>query len=82
MGRTKPAVRYEWMAFELRDQMTRDHNGGEMLQYGKQSPTPEEEFMLARMGDELRSVEARSECMSMAPTGHHPRQQKLPMLNG
>lgn len=48
------ARRHEWMTIELLDQMTRERSGGEMAEYWKRNPLPEEEFVLERMGWEAR----------------------------
>ncbi len=44
--------RHQWMLVELIDQLTRTHSGGEMLNYWKQNPIPEEKFVLERVGKE------------------------------
>lgn len=47
-------ARHEWMTLELLDQLTRERSGGEMMRYWRQQPMPAEEFVLARMGAEVR----------------------------
>lgn len=48
--------RYEWMTLELLDQMVREKSGGDMLRYFKQNPMPAEEFVLQRLGQELKQT--------------------------
>ncbi|MDX1959891.1 MAG: methyltransferase domain-containing protein [Leptospiraceae bacterium] len=45
--------KYQWMKIELLDQLTRNHSGGEMLEYWKQNPMPAEEFVIERTGGEV-----------------------------
>ena len=47
---------YEWMMLELYDQMVRERPGGEMLEYLKQDPIPNEAFVYERLGDEARQI--------------------------
>ncbi len=44
--------RHQWMVVELIDQLTRNQSGGEMLNYWKQNPVPQEDFILQRLGKE------------------------------
>jgi predicted SAM-dependent methyltransferase/glycosyltransferase involved in cell wall biosynthesis len=48
--------RYEWIILELLDQMVRERKGGDMLRYFKQNPMPAEDFVLQRLGQELRQT--------------------------
>jgi predicted SAM-dependent methyltransferase len=48
--------RYEWIMLELYDQTVRERSGGEMLRYLRQEPVPAVDFVLARLGEEARSV--------------------------
>ena len=50
----RAARRHEWMTIELLDQMTRERNGGEMAKYWMRNPLPEEEFVLERLGWEVK----------------------------
>ena len=52
-GEPGSADRHEWMIIELIDQMTRIRSGGAMADYWRQSPLPQEEFLLSRSGMEL-----------------------------
>lgn len=44
--------RRAWMLLELIDQTSRHHSGGAMAEYFKQSPLPEKDFVLSRIGRE------------------------------
>jgi len=48
--------KYNWTMLELFDQMVRNHSGGEMLNYWKQNPMPQEEFVIQRTGSEVKNV--------------------------
>lgn len=48
--------KYEWTMIELFDQMVRNHSGGEMLNYWKQNPMPQEAFVIERTGSEVKNV--------------------------
>lgn len=62
-------AKYDWTMIELFDQMVRNHSGGEMLEYWKQNPMPEEEFVISRVGSEVRQVlgQIRSHSSVAAP---------------
>lgn len=45
--------KYEWTMIELFDQMVRNYSGGEMFNYWKQDPMPQEKFILQRLGSEV-----------------------------
>jgi predicted SAM-dependent methyltransferase len=47
--------RHEWLVIELFDQFSRDKSGGVMLEYWKQNPMPSEEYVLERMGQEVKN---------------------------
>ncbi len=48
--------KYEWTMIELFDQMVRNHSGGEMLNYWKQNPMPQEAFVIERTGSEVKNA--------------------------
>ena len=52
-GNSASTARHEWMTLELFDQMVREESGGEMGKYWQQNPMPEQEFIIARMGQEV-----------------------------
>jgi predicted SAM-dependent methyltransferase len=47
--------RHEWLVIELLDQFARDRPGGLMLEYWKRNPMPSEDYVLQRMGEEVRN---------------------------
>lgn len=55
-GDTTALADYEWLLLELLDQSVREHSGGEMLAYLRQSPLPNEDFVLTRIGVEGREM--------------------------
>lgn len=48
--------KYEWAMIELFDQMVRNYSGGAMLEYWKQNPMPQEEFIIERTGSEVKNA--------------------------
>lgn len=48
--------KYEWTLIELFDQMVRNYTGGEMLNYWKQNPMPQEAFVVQRLGSEVKNA--------------------------
>ncbi|PRM94615.1 methyltransferase type 11 [Aliarcobacter cryaerophilus] len=48
--------KYEWTMIELFDQMVRNYSGGEMLNYWKQNPMPQEAFVIERTGTEAKNA--------------------------
>jgi hypothetical protein len=55
-GRPGAADDYDWILLELFDQIVRETSGGRMLEYLKQNPLPNEEFVLGRIGEEGREI--------------------------
>jgi SAM-dependent methyltransferase len=53
-GDPQATARCEWMTLELLDQMVREESGGDMLKYWRQNPMPAEEFVIERVGQEVR----------------------------
>ena len=47
--------RHEWLVIELFDQFSRDKSGGLMLDYWKQNPMPSEDYVVERMGQEVKN---------------------------
>ncbi len=66
--------RFEWMTIELLDQLVRHEPGGQMLKYWKRVPIPAEEFVIERMGTEVRGVLAglRRTPAVLDDSGGHP----------
>lgn len=48
--------KYEWTMIEIFDQMVRNYSGGEMLNYWKQNPMPQEDFVIQRLGSEVKNA--------------------------
>jgi len=55
-GNKEAQEKYEWTMIELFDQMVRNYSGGEMLEYWKLNPMPQEEFVVERMGSEVKNA--------------------------
>ena len=53
-GDPQAAARHEWMVLELLDQLVRERSGGEMLRYWQRNPMPAEDFVIERLGSEVR----------------------------
>ena len=49
-GDAQSGHEYDWMLLELYDQATREHSGGEMLEFLGRDPVPNETFICSRMG--------------------------------
>lgn len=47
-------ARYDWMLLELMDQLTRHEPGGEMLRHWQQPNIGEKDFIIERLGEEVR----------------------------
>jgi len=58
-GDIEARKRYDWILLEMFDQMVRNFSGGEMLQYWRQNPMPAEEYVIERMGSEVKGVVER-----------------------
>ena len=55
-GNKQAKIRYEWMMLEMYDQTVREYGGGEMLEFWKQNPLPEEDFIIKRVGSEVKNA--------------------------
>jgi glycosyltransferase involved in cell wall biosynthesis/predicted SAM-dependent methyltransferase len=53
-GEADAQKRYEWIILELLDQMVRNFSGGSMLEYWRQNPMPAKNFVIERMGSEVK----------------------------
>ena len=53
-GDAEAQSRYDWIMLELFDQAVRNYSGGEMLEYWKQDPMPAENFVIERLGSEVK----------------------------
>lgn len=58
-GDAEARKRYDWIMLELFDQMVRNHSGGAMLEYWRQNPMPAEDFVIERLGSEVKDSIAR-----------------------
>ncbi|PTN34168.1 methyltransferase type 11 [Desulfonatronum sp. SC1] len=58
-GDEEAQKRYEWIMLELFDQMIRNHSGGAMLEYWRQNPMPAEDFVIERLGSEVKDAIAK-----------------------
>lgn len=47
---------YDWIVLELLDQIVREKSGGEMLNFLRQDPLPNEKFIYERIGEEGRQL--------------------------
>ncbi len=59
-GEEGAEARHQWMVIELIDQLTRANSGGEMFNWWKQSPVPQEDFIIQRLGKEAELGIARA----------------------
>lgn len=50
------AENHEWMVVELVDQLARERSGGEMLDYLRRTPLPNEAFVRARIGEQAAEI--------------------------
>lgn len=48
--------RYDWILLELLDQLVRHESGGDMLRYWQQQPMPAEDYVVERLGSEVREA--------------------------
>jgi predicted SAM-dependent methyltransferase len=55
-GEQGAAQDYDWLMIEMLDQMVREKSGGEMLDYLRQNPLANEQFVYHRIGNEGREL--------------------------
>lgn len=55
-GDKQAAHDYDWIMLEMLDQMVRERSGGEMLNYLRRQPLPNEQFVFERIGNEGRKL--------------------------
>jgi predicted SAM-dependent methyltransferase len=55
-GEPGAADDYDWMLLEMFDQMVRERSGGDMLEYLRKNPLPNEQFVYERIGHEGREI--------------------------
>ena len=54
-GDAEARKKYDWIMLELFDQMVRNKSGGKMVEYWRQNPMPAEEYVVKRLGSEVKS---------------------------
>jgi len=54
-GDEEAELRHEWLMIEIFDQFSRRRSGGRMLDYWTQRPMPCEDYVVARLGNEVKS---------------------------
>jgi predicted SAM-dependent methyltransferase len=71
--RASAVADHQWLVIEMLDQTVREHSGGAMLEYLRQSPLPNESFVLERIGEEGRELlEAiRGHASASSPRTNH-----------
>ncbi|MDV6236892.1 methyltransferase domain-containing protein [Leptospira ellisii] len=55
-GNIEAAARYDWILLELFDQAVRNFSGGDMLGHWKRNPIPAEEYIIERLGSEVKNA--------------------------
>ncbi len=55
-GNKEAKEKYHWTMIEIFDQMVRNFSGGEMYEYWKQKPMPQENFIIKRLGSEVKNA--------------------------
>lgn len=58
---------YDWMLLEMLDQVVREESGGEMLNYLRKKPLPNEPFIYERIGHEGRELVKRLRSEASTP---------------
>jgi SAM-dependent methyltransferase len=80
-GNRASASDYEWMILEIYDQATREKPGGEMAEYLKQNPLPNEDFVISRIGAQgkriIAGVRASQRRNHAGATGFRPFLSRL-----
>ncbi len=78
-GDGESEARYDWMMLELVDQMTRQESGGEMVRFWRQNPMPAEEFVVERVGQEVKGYLAQVRAQGSVEA---PRQSPTALATG
>jgi predicted SAM-dependent methyltransferase len=55
-GETSATDRYNWILYELFDQIQRNYSGGGMIEYWKKKPLPAKDYIIERMGSEVKNL--------------------------
>jgi predicted SAM-dependent methyltransferase len=77
-GDQRSRERYEWIMLEMFDQMVRERSGGEMLEYWKREPMPAEDFVIERVGGEVRQALAALRSAGKTRPADAPPPEPLP----
>ncbi len=80
-GSKSAMQRLEWMRIEMLDQMSREKSGGKMLEYWRQNPMPQEDFVLHRMGQEAEKVIRQFRALPASPNRNKTANTPLPPVN-
>jgi predicted SAM-dependent methyltransferase len=62
--------RHQWLLIEMFDQFSRESSGGLMLEYWKRTPMPCEDYVLERMGEEVKNFLSVFRATKSAERGH------------
>ncbi len=54
-GNITAKERYNWIVYELLDQLSRNYSGGGMLEYWRQNPLPAKDYIIERLGSEVKN---------------------------
>ena len=63
-GDEQAAERHEWMTIELLDQLARHQPGGHMLKHWSRDPMPCKDFVISRLGSEVKKYLERKPSLS------------------
>jgi predicted SAM-dependent methyltransferase len=61
-GDASSACDYDWIMLEMYDQTSREQSGGDMLEYLRRDPLPNEAFVYERIGNEGRALVRALHC--------------------
>lgn len=68
-GKKEWERRYDWIMLELYDQTVREKPGGAILEYFRQRPVPELDFVVSRIGEEAHELMRLAEFPDVPPRG-------------
>jgi predicted SAM-dependent methyltransferase len=80
LGDVNAEACHEWMTIEMLDQITRQRSGGETLSYWQRFPMPAENFVIERVGEEVRrflEFNPRSRIQPSSPTNEPSDEEYL-----
>jgi hypothetical protein len=73
--------RHEWLLIEMFDQFSRESSGGLMLEYWKRTPMPCEDYVLERLGEEVRNFLSVFRA-TKSTEGRHESEPEAPVAGG